>query len=232
MLARLRHRLADQRGFTIVEVMLTCVLTLIVTGTSLAVLDRAYRHNAEVQQRTESLQTARATVDDLVRRLRSQVCLNSTQPPVVAASGQSVTFYSDYGDALPTTYPERHVISLNATTGVLTDARYTSTTGLADSYALRDTRLIARNISQVGTTPLLQFYAYDSATPPTAARALNTNTVAVATDELANVARIVVTLSARAGGKSAAKTASAAQDEVFVRLTNPNSSDPSPRCTA
>ena len=232
MLARLRHRLADQRGFTIVEVMLTCVLTLIVTGTSLAVLDRAYRHNAEVQQRTESLQTARATVDDLVRRLRSQVCLNSTTPPVVAASGQSVTFYSDYSDAVPTAYPERHVISLNSTTGVLTDARYTSTTGLVDSYTLRDTRLIARNVSQVGAAPLLQFYGYDTATPPAATRALNTNTVAVTADELPNVARIVVTLSARAGGKSAAKTASAAQDEVFVRLTNPNSSDPSPRCTA
>jgi Tfp pilus assembly protein PilV len=232
MLARLRRRLADQRGYTIVEVMLTCVLTLIVTGTSLAVLDRAYRHNAEVQQRTESLQNARTTVDELVRRLRSQVCLNSTTPPVVAANGQSVTYYSDYTDAEPTDYPERHVIALNTATGALTDARYTTTTGAANAYTLRDTRLIARNVSQAGTTPLLQFYAYDSSTPPVATRALNTATVGVATDELPNVARIVVTLSAKAAGKTAAKTASTAQDEVFVRLTNPNSSDPSPRCTA
>jgi type II secretory pathway pseudopilin PulG len=230
MLTRLRKRLADERGTTIVEMVLTCVLTLIVSGSAMAVLTSAYSHNNDVQRRTESLQIARTAVDQTISRLRNEVCL-STQTPITAANGESVTYYADFGDADPTTFPERHVLSLNPTTRVLSDVTYTTSTGAADAYSQASTRVIAKGVSETGTTPLLQFYGYDtSASPPTATRLLNTGTAAVADADLPNIARIVVTLTATAPGNTPARLAASAQDEAFVRLTDPSDDSPAPTC--
>jgi type II secretory pathway pseudopilin PulG len=230
VLTRLRRRLADESGYTIVEMVITCVLSLIVAGSAMAVLDRAYAHNNDIQRRTESLQIARTAVDESIRRLRNEVCLND-DPPVTAANGTSVTYYADFSDAMPTAYPERHTLSLDTSTGTLSDATYTTTTGTAASYTLASTRVIAKGVTQSGATPLLRFYGYDtSVTPPTATRLLNTGSGSVADTELPNIARIVVTLTATAPGITSPTLAATATDEAFVRLTDPTDADPSPKC--
>jgi type II secretory pathway pseudopilin PulG len=229
VLTRLRRRLADERGYTIVEMVLTCVLSLIVSASAMAVLTRAYAHNNDIQRRTESMQIARTAVDETIRRLRNEVCLD-TVPPVVSANGQSVTYYADFGDADPSRYPERHTLTLNTTTGVLSDATYTTTTGVAGSYSLASTRVIATGVTQSGSTPLLQFYAYDTAKTPLRADRLLNPAGTVATADLPDIARIVVTLTATAPGATASNLASTAQDETFVRLTDPTDANPSPKC--
>jgi type II secretory pathway pseudopilin PulG len=223
--------LAAERGYTIIEMVITCALTLIVSVSAMAVLTRAYAHNNDIQRRSESMQIARTAVDDMVRRLRSEVCLDSATPPISAATGRSVTYYAAFNDGSPSTYPERHVLSLNATTGVLSDARYTTTTGNATDYTLADTRVIAKGVSESGATPLMQFYGYDSSTPPAATRLLNTGTNAVSDDDLEDISRVVITLVATAPGNTASKLASTVQDEVFVRLTDPSDPNPNPDCT-
>jgi len=228
VIGRLRRRLAAEEGMTVVETLIACILTVIVLTSALAVLNGAYARNAEVQRRTESLQIARRAVDDVTRRLRSQVCLGTTTP-VVAASGQSVTFYADYTIDDPTTYPERHVIALDTSTGTLTDARSTSTNG--STYTLQDTRVIARNVRQLTGTPFLQFYEYSSDATPAPTVLLNTGTSAVPASELPSIARIVVNLNALAPGAADSKVSATVQDEVYVRLADPTDANPTPRCS-
>lgn len=228
MRARLRRRLAAEDGITIVECLIACILTVIVVTSALMVLNGAYANNAKVQRRTESLQIARRAVDDVSRMLRSQVCLGTTTP-IVSATGQSVTFYSDYTIDDPTTFPERHVISLDTATGALTDARSTSTNGTA--YTYQDTRVLARNVGQVTGTPFMQFYGYSSDATPTPTVLLNTGVTAVAAAELSSITRIVITLNALAPGATSSTVSATVQDEVFVRLADPTDANPIPRCT-
>jgi type II secretory pathway pseudopilin PulG len=231
MLTRIRQRLAGERGFTIVEVLIGCVLTLIVTSSAMAVLDGAYRHNNDIQRRAESQQIARTAVDEMVRRLRNEVCLDVKTTPVVTASGTSVTFYADFGTGAPTSYPERHVLSLNTGTGTLTDTWSTTSTGKAADYVAAGTRVIARGVSQVGSTPLMTFYAYDTSSPPAPNRQLNSGTNSVAAADLPKIARIVVNVQATAPGATPVKDAAQAKDEAFVRLVDPTDSAPAPRCS-
>jgi Tfp pilus assembly protein FimT len=231
VLTRVRRRLADERGLTVVEMVVTCALTLIVSVSAMAVLTGAYARNNDVQRRSESWQIARTAVDEVINRLRNQVCLDSATKPVVAATGQSITFYADFSAASPTDYPERHVLALNPATGVLSDTRYTTSSGRVADYQLAGTRVIAQGVSQVGSAPLMSFYAYDASAPPAPNRLLNTGTNAVAAADLPAIARVVVKLRATAPGKTPSKDSATVQDEAFVRIVNPTDPTPVPQCS-
>jgi prepilin-type N-terminal cleavage/methylation domain-containing protein len=229
------ERLHDERGFTLVELMMTLVIGLIIVLSSLAVLDGATRHSDEVQRRSGAVLQGRAAMDDVVRSLRSQVCVQTDDStiltPVTAASATSVTFYSDFGDG--TTVPDRHTISLGAD-GRLTDVtvKGSGTLTQATFTATPKTRVIATGLSASPSTPVFQFYGFTSATPPTADQALNsTATPTVAAADLPKIARIRITLQANPEGKVNDKLAATLQDDVFVRLADPDDPAPTPRCT-
>jgi type II secretory pathway pseudopilin PulG len=240
MRARLERLRRDERGFTVVEAVIAVALTLLITTTALSVLDRAYANNDKIQKKTDAQSQGRQAIDGVTRVLRSQVCANSSITPVVSASGTAVTFYADFSDADPTDIPERHTISLNTTTGVLTDQRIVGG-GTADNptyTATPTTRVLATGISAINaTTPVFQYFAYSSAAVPAATVALNSSASPnVASADLPRIARITVNLRATPRQAATAGTLNsiALTDEVYVRLSNPNSGDtssPDPSCS-
>lgn len=233
MIRRVRARLADERGFSIVEAVITVALTLIVCGIGLSVLDRAYSNNDAIQRKSESQAQARQGIDALTRVLRSQVCMNSSTPPVTSANGTAITFYADFGDAEPTDIPERHTVSFDTASSRLIDTRWVGGgTADAPTYSGSGTRrVLAENVVPVTGTPAFQFFGYTSTTPPQATAALNSASVpTVASTNLTRIARIVITLRANPPGRvTGTKNTTTLQDEVYVRLANPNdnvTSDP------
>lgn len=214
------RRLRDERGITIVEALIACVLTLLVTGTGLSVLEGAYRHNDQVQRRTEAMQQVRSAMDQAVTALRSQVCLGGTSP-IVAADDKSVTFYADYGDGHATSVPDKHVLAFDPATGRLTDARYTGSPGSPPTYTTpAASRVLGTHLAPSGSTPMLRYYGYDTAVdPPTATKALDPAGVP---GDASKVARIVVTLQANPPGKvTGTHLTTTLGDQVFVRLADP-----------
>jgi type II secretory pathway pseudopilin PulG len=223
-------QLRSERGMTIIELMVAISLSMVVLLSTMSVLDRALHHSKDIQKRSASVQRGRLAMDDMVRKLRSQVCpvFDSTSYSVTAAAPTSVTFYSDFGDA--SGVPMRHTLSLNTTTAVLTDSMFTGTAGSPPTYPVSPTRVrvIGSGIVQSGTTPLFQYYAFDTATPPQASRLMTAPVIAA---DLPKIARIVITLQANPDGRvSGTKLTTTLQDEVFVRLADPNDAAPLPRC--
>lgn len=227
MIARLRR--AD--GHTLPELLTALVMATTILLATFALLDHVLNRTAETQARVEATQKGRQAMDTMTRAIRSAVCLSATTPSIIAASGTSVTYYSDLGDG--TKPPEKHVLTYDPTAKRLTQAIYPGT-GMAPATTFAaspsQTRQLAENLEPDGTTPIFRFYAYNTASPPTAALAL-ANPVAAA--DLGRIARVSITYVARAGGlRSAAsqRAASTFTDDVYFRSADPNDPAPYPTC--
>jgi type II secretory pathway pseudopilin PulG len=228
-----RPRLADARGFTIVELLITMTLGLLVIGSSVAVLTRALRSNDVTQRRTEALQNGRNALDQTVRLLRSQVCPDPIgQPlvtPIVAGTDTSVTFYADLGDG--SGVPVKHVVSLNG--GVLRDDAYTGTRSGTNPPtwpgSVSGSRALGSGLAQSGSQPVFQYFGYTSAASPEPTLALGPT---LEPADLKKVARILVTVQGNPSSKTGdTRQAVTVQDEVFVRLVDPNGTAPVAVCT-
>jgi Tfp pilus assembly protein PilV len=219
VLSRLDRR--SEAGYTIIEAVITCVLTLIVSSTALAVIDRAYKHNDDIQQRAEGIAQARRGLDSTVRLLRSQACYDAVTPPITQANGSSVTFWASTYDRNGAEVKHKHQITLG-TDGKLTDTD--TVNGVAK------TTILATKISQANaTTPVFRFYKYDEnsgAELPEPTQLLNATSppYTVATDSASGlkIARILVTVKGNPPKRPAdSPLATTLQDEVFVRLVDP-----------
>jgi len=67
----MRRRLSDERGLTLIEVLLSSVLSLLVMGASLAAFDGLQGNHKLTQQANEAQDTARQQTDRLARELRN-----------------------------------------------------------------------------------------------------------------------------------------------------------------
>jgi type II secretory pathway component PulJ len=67
----MRRRLSDERGLTLIEVLLSSILSLLVMGASLAAFDGLQGNHKLTQQANEAQDTARQQTDRLARELRN-----------------------------------------------------------------------------------------------------------------------------------------------------------------
>lgn len=102
-------RLGDERGFTLVELVVTMAIGTVVMLAAGSLLDASTRASADVEDRAEAIDRGRRAMEDIVSRLRAQSCLDDATPALVraerAGSGASVRetvdFYSVFGPAVP-----------------------------------------------------------------------------------------------------------------------------------
>ncbi len=224
-------RLRREDGHTLPELLTALMMATTILLATFALLDHVLNRTAETQARVEATQKGRQAMDTMTRAIRSSVCLSATAPAITAASGTSMTYYSDLGDG--TKPPEKHVLTYNPTTKRLTQAIYPGT-GMPPATTFSATasqnRQLAENVELDGTTPMFRFYAFNTATPPTAALAL-ANPVAAA--DLGRIARVSITYAARGGGlrtPAAKRVASTFTDDVYFRSADPNDPAPYPTC--
>jgi type II secretory pathway pseudopilin PulG len=226
---RLRHQPGDA-GMSVVELLFAVLLTAVVVSSSVDLLTRATHSNDQTQRRTVAVNQGRTAIDQVIRRLRSEVCVPTSgapATPVVSGTGTSMTFYMDFGDGTGT--PERHTLAL-AANGTLTDTVVQGVgsppayTGTGTAYTL------ATGIVQSGATPFLQYYAFTAPATgsPTPTAPLPTPLSAA---DAAKVARIVVTLQADPPGRQDGTRTATLTDEAFIRLADPNNPAPVPTCT-
>jgi prepilin-type N-terminal cleavage/methylation domain-containing protein len=94
-------RLADERGFTLVELLATMVVAGIILFALFGLVDTATRRQSVATDRIDSNDRARAAMDIVSTQLRSRVCLNATQGSIVLASSTAtetvLEFYASLG---------------------------------------------------------------------------------------------------------------------------------------
>jgi prepilin-type N-terminal cleavage/methylation domain-containing protein len=90
-------RLADERGFTLVELLATIVVSTIVLFALFGLVDTATRQQSVANDRIDANDRGRAAMDIISAQLRSRVCISSVQGSLVAASDSQIEFFASFG---------------------------------------------------------------------------------------------------------------------------------------
>ncbi len=99
--AAIRSRLADERGYSLMEMSVSVLLGLIVVLAGYQLLTSSSRASTDVADRVDAAARARDGMEAITARLRSQVCLNDDGPAIVRTSPTSMDFFSVHGNVVP-----------------------------------------------------------------------------------------------------------------------------------
>jgi prepilin-type N-terminal cleavage/methylation domain-containing protein len=252
------HSLAAEDGFTLPELLTGMIVAVIVLFAAFQTLDTVISSTGQTQRRVEANQRGRAAMDDVIRQLRSQVCLTTQfsaipaaspdwQPPIIVQSSaptttaptadgtQSVAFYTDLQRTAPlnsaaATAPEIHVLTFDGAAYKLTVDVYRPTINAAGkaTYSAFTRSTLLANAHRKGTTPVFQFFAKD----PSATPPQPTLAVQPWSSDGKSVAKMTVTFDVwPTDAKAASDISSVLTDDVFVREVDPNDSTGVPNCT-
>lgn len=143
-------RVSSERGFTLVELLVTMFLSGIIASAALTLLTRAQVAERDIADRSDATASGRLAIEAAARSLRSMSCLADGARPIVFASNDQVTFYADL-DADTTYDPEKWQLSAVRSSGVLTGIREDRWVGITApvpvATAANRTRILADDIS-------------------------------------------------------------------------------------
>jgi hypothetical protein len=223
-------RLRSDAGVTLVELLVAMVIG---TGTLLAVfavLDTSVKQSNAVAGRVNATQRGRLAIDTMTRQLRSQVCFSPTVPALVSGTDNSVKFHADLSDG--TRLIEQRELLYDPVKRTINERTWAGSLilGVVTFPTLTKNRQL---ISEITTRPapdaaIFRYYAYNTAVPPRPIIQLPTPLSAT---DLARTARIdvgFVTLPPNARPAPAASVT--LQNEIYVRVADPNDPAPTPTC--
>jgi prepilin-type N-terminal cleavage/methylation domain-containing protein len=164
------RRLSQERGFTLVELLIGMAAGLVVSTGLFTILDVTLHQTTRTFSRVDATQRARVALDTIGNEMRSACVEDQVRPVKSDSTATSVTFVSQYGaDVNPN--PIFHRIAFSGTT--LSDTTLTAT-GDAPNWtpgSTLQTATLLTNVAQSGSTPVFQYYMSDNTgqvalTPP------------------------------------------------------------------
>jgi len=230
-------RLSSQKGFTVVELLISMVIAGIILAVALAVIVDSQRAGARVRDRLEAIGHGRTAMEQITQRVRAMVCLpDGVTTPVIAASANQLTFYADL-DGDEDYDPARWRLTgqrdaANRLTSVR-EERWADAAGTGTPAS----RLLARNLGDMprpggGTLPLFRYYAYPSLEATDTVEIGTGAGGAVAAADLRRVVRVDVAFLARSSSAAAdRRTASALESSVYARGVRRSAGLPTFDCT-
>ena len=225
--ARIRRRLRDQRGFTLVELLVSMTIGVAVLLATFAIFDSALLAQGRVDDRTDSIARGRTAMEQIVQQLRSQVCLGPSLPAIEYGDDDEVRFYADLANT--TFVPERRVLRFAG--GALTESDYSGrASGGSPPYTFSTTpsrtRVILDRMAGTGV-PFFTYYGFDGRTPP---QPTNQLPVPLSNTDRALVVQIRVSYMALPSRASSSSTGEPFEADVFVRTADPSDPEHSPLC--
>jgi Tfp pilus assembly protein PilV len=259
VLDAIRARLADERGFTLVEVLMAAAVGMVVLLGASQLLDVSTRASTDVQNRADAVDKGRTAMKEIVDRLRAQSCLNESTPAIVKGQQNSIDFYTVFGATAPqpTIYGNTTASDDSVTArriewvpyggsrddGYLQEKVWNTVdrTNAANTFNATPnvTRMIMDRVAPVKsgstTTPIFRYYKFRGTDPgiPDLEVPLASTTATLSDDDEARVVKIDVTFDARPGKNTkAARTSidSTFANEVFVRTADARAPESSPEC--
>jgi len=188
---RVTRSLRAERGFTLVELMLSLALSIIVVGALLAILEVSLRQETSVSAQVQSNHTGRLALTKVIEELHSSctglntlpVQAPSTTPtsPLTSANGTSLWFISAYGskasgNAIINEVTEHNIAwksektsNTGVSLGTLRDYSFAATGGEAPTWtfptlttANATTTVLATNVAAPSSGSLFRYYTYNT----------------------------------------------------------------------
>ncbi len=167
-------RLADERGFTLVEMLVGMLIGIVVVGATYAILQTTLLESSRVFSRVDATQRSRLAMENIESLLHSSCVTEGVTPiysnttasvgPILQSNGSQLNFVSRYGGAANPT-PVLHSIALSS--GNLTDTTYNVSGGSAPAWTYSttpaSTNSLLTNVAQSGTKPVFQYFGYTQA---------------------------------------------------------------------
>ena len=225
---RLRH----ESGVTLVELMVAMMIGTMTILAVYGVLDTSIKQSTKIAGRVNATQRGRIAMDTITRQLRSQVCYSATVPALVSGTDTAVKFHVDLTDGSKPI--EQHQITYDSTARTLTERVWPGVGSPLSFPTQTVTRQITDGVVQqpvklAPDLPIFRYYAYNTASPPQPKTLLPTPLSAT---DLARVARIEITFVTLPPGIKTVTfpAASTLQNEIYVRVADPNDPAPTPTC--
>jgi prepilin-type N-terminal cleavage/methylation domain-containing protein len=217
-----RRRFADQRGFTLVELLATMVAGVVVLLALGTIMDVTLRETTRSFTLVDATNRTRPVFEQIENNLHSACFADEETPIQVGSNANTLIFMSSYGNgATPTAI--WHQITYNpAPAASLTDTTYSTSYSVVSGIPTWSrgtqlgTRTLLTNVAQTGSTPVFQYFAYQTAPATDAAG----NQYEILPDCTATVPGTSTTVSnplAPGGSLTATQASSAA--EVLISLT-------------
>jgi hypothetical protein len=160
----------DERGMTVVELMVAAAVGLIVTFATLTIVDVSARNSAQIAHRVDLNQRVRPVMQHLTDELHS-ACVAPGLAPVLAESTESALIFMHQTGSAVTPVPDKRVVALNGDT--LKETVYPAAPGSepgawtfegspsSDRVLLAD--VAAAEVGDPGVTvPLFRYYGYET----------------------------------------------------------------------
>ena len=234
-MSRLR---TDQRGYSLIELLVSLAVGSILLAAIFAALDYSVSANSKIQDRVDSAQRGRAAMELITQQLRSQICLGPGYPAIpsgITSDGNSVTFYTDLGGDTPRL--QRRTITYSNGTVYESDYDVGGTVPTAPTFTLvRSNWVLADRVALVPNTPFLRYYAFTQ-NPVTPNKWLNTTgpSYTLADVDKPSVVKLSISFIAnplRGPGPLGTGNISLStfQNDVYVRTSDASDPDHSPQC--
>jgi hypothetical protein len=171
VLTRLRKRLRDERGLTLIELMTGAAIGLVIIGVAFGLLEGVLRTFGTSEERVDVSQRGRLAVDQMSARLRSQVCGAGPTvanpdiaftPATVQGTENKVAFWSNTGDGTG-----RQLRSIEYANGVINENIYS---GSDPGGSPSSTRQLVSSVVANNGGRMFRYFAYN---PDAWNRALN-----------------------------------------------------------
>lgn len=253
--SRLRVRLGQDDGFTLIELMVACLVGTVVIIAASSLIDASGRASVTVLDRVDAVQRGRVAMEQVTQRLRSQVCPSDSVPPVLYGDATQVTFYADLSNRTDGLFqPEVRRLRFNASEGRLYEDvwEYQTTAPTATapggptvpSYAAAlqtanlpptppptSTRRILDDVRQTKNAtgvvqPVFTYFGFDTASPPAAELPLGASGAQLSADDRDRVVRVGVAFDAQPARKAGGTAARSAIDTRFENSVFVRTADP------
>jgi prepilin-type N-terminal cleavage/methylation domain-containing protein len=223
--------LADERGFSLMELLMAMVVGSIVLTSVMYLSMSGMTNSAKITDRVEATQRARVATDRITSLLQAQVC-NSGIAPITEATPTSVTFTANNGDV--SSVASRYRLSWDSATGSLTESRWAGSVNAAGTLvfaATPTTRVVITNAQPVSGA-IFQYYAFDPATGQVNANPLPMVAGSVAAANLGLVVRVGTALTAlpERTKKVGDPRSTTVTGQAIVGSADPANPDKGPNC--
>lgn len=187
MLTRLPDITRDERGITLIEVLVSLAAGSIICVALVSTLVFTTKQQARLSSAVQANQLSRTAMTKIVDELHSACLAPEFTPIQEGSSSTSLTFINAYSEApvISETKPEAYeqVIEWNESTGKLINKTYPSNGGSWPKFTFSETAtpssgtVLATNVTQNKSggkaVPMFQYYAYTATSSSSAESALS-----------------------------------------------------------